>query len=119
MPLRPDLLRWQWDGYSRFHTQRANLLLHIVAVPTFIGATVGLIGSIASLDAISAATCAGTMVIAFVVQGLGHKREPEPPIAFDGIADVISRIFVEQFVTFPRFVLSGGWGHALRKSSDG
>jgi hypothetical protein len=35
---------------------------------------------------------------------------------FDGAGDVVSRLLVEQWVTFPRFVLSGGWGRNLRAS---
>jgi hypothetical protein len=27
---------------------------------------------------------------------------------------VVTRIFAEQFITFPRFVLSGGWSRAYR-----
>ena len=30
-----QLLKWQWQGYARYHQNRANLLLHIVAVPLF------------------------------------------------------------------------------------
>lgn len=37
------LLRWQWDGYPRYHRSRANLLVHIVAVPLFVLGNVGLI----------------------------------------------------------------------------
>ena len=28
-----ELLHWQWNGYSRYHRARTNLLVHIVAVP--------------------------------------------------------------------------------------
>jgi hypothetical protein len=51
------------------------------------------------------------------LQGIGHKREAAPPIAFEGPIDVVTRIFVEQFVTFPRFVLTGGWWRALRATA--
>jgi len=33
---------------------------------------------------------------------------------FTGPLNAMSRIFLEQWVTFPRFVLSGGWSHAMR-----
>lgn len=47
--------------------------------------------------------------VAFAVQGLGHKTEPVPPVPFSGPANVVGRVLVEQWVTFPRFVLSGKW----------
>ena len=54
------------------------------------------------------------MGVAFLVQGIGHKREATPAIPFDGANDAVTRILVEQFVTFARYVLSGGWGRALK-----
>ena len=41
------------------------------------------------------------------------------PIPFRGPIDVGSRIFVEQWVTFPRFVLSGGLAQAWRAATSG
>jgi hypothetical protein len=32
-----------------------------------------------------------------------------PPEPFAGTANFLARLFAEQSVTFPRFVLSGGW----------
>jgi hypothetical protein len=39
-------------------------------------------------------------------------------VPFDGAADFVSRFVVEQWVTFPRFVLSGGWRRNLKASSE-
>ena len=30
-----DLIRWQWEGYPRYHQARVNLLLHILTAPLF------------------------------------------------------------------------------------
>jgi len=49
------------------------------------------------------------VTVALLLQGIGHKREAMPPQAFDGPLDFAKRILAEQFITFPRFVLSGGW----------
>ena len=49
------------------------------------------------------------VVLGFALQGIGHKREAEQPVPFEGPADFVARIFTEQFVTFPRFVLTGHW----------
>jgi uncharacterized membrane protein YGL010W len=110
--MRPNLLRWQWEGYPAFHTTRLNLLIHIVAVPSFIASLISLVFAIATMRWILALECVLGLVIAFAAQGFGHKREPAPPIPFDGPIDAITRIFAEQLVTFPRFVLSGKWSKA-------
>jgi hypothetical protein len=55
------------------------------------------------------------MGVAFGAQGFGHGREKNPAIPFDGASDALSRIFVEQLITFWRYVLSGEWWGALRK----
>ena len=115
-PVRPQLLRWQMEGYPTFHTTPLNLLLHIVAVPAFVGSAVALVASLATLNLVGAGVGLVGMAVAFAAQGFGHKREGEPPIPFEGPIDVATRVLVEQFVTFPRFVFSGGWWRALRKA---
>jgi hypothetical protein len=52
------------------------------------------------------------------VQGRGHRLEKNAPVPFRGPLDVLARIFVEQWVTFPRFVLSGGFARAWRATRD-
>ena len=43
-----ELLRWQWEGYPRYHRSRFNLLLHIVAVPIFLVGNIALLGALFS-----------------------------------------------------------------------
>ena len=107
------IMAWQWNGYDRNHRDRANLLLHFVAVPAFIAGTLALVTLAFHRQWFAAAVALGLMVVAFAVQGLGHRREHEPPVPFDGPGDFLARVFVEQFITFPRFVLSGGWMRRL------
>jgi hypothetical protein len=38
-----ELLRWQWQGYERYHGSRTNLLIHIVVVPVFLLGNIGLV----------------------------------------------------------------------------
>ena len=45
--------------------------------------------------------------LAVAAQGKGHAREEARPHPFRGALDVVARIFVEQWITFPRYVLSG------------
>ena len=112
-----DLLRWQWDGYARYHRSRVNLLIHIVAVPLFLSGTVGVVVALFQRSSVVAVISAVIVVIAIALQGRGHKQEAVPPEPFTGPANAVSRIFLEQWVTFPRFVLSGAWVRALREAS--
>jgi uncharacterized membrane protein YGL010W len=107
------IMAWQWSGYDRNHRDRGNLLLHFVAVPAFIAGTLSLLTALAHRWWLGAIVSLGLMVVSFAVQGAGHKREAEAPIPFDGPGDFLARVFVEQFITFPRFVLSGGWMRQL------
>ena len=115
-PIRPNLLAWQWNDYVAKHRDRGNLLIHIVAVPLFQVATVLLIGALFGRSLTVASVVIVAMVISLVLQGRGHRREPETPAPFDGAADFVSRFVVEQWVTFPRFVLSGAWAENLRRA---
>ena len=110
-----ELLRWQWEGYPKYHQSRANLLIHIVAVPLFLFGTVTLVASALQTSGLLLALAIGCIVVAVALQGSGHRLEPVPPEPFSGPLNFVSRLFLEQWVTFPRFVLSGGWGAALRK----
>ena len=75
------VLQWQWSGYSAAHQNRINLLLHLIAVPLFMSAT---------LLAVYA-------LVRFSLPALAAPRF------------VILRLFAEKWITFPRFVLTGGW----------
>ena len=107
------LLRWQWEGYSRYHQSRANLLLHIVLVPVFIIGNIGLLVALTQRSWLIALAAVTTMVLSIALQGRGHREESVPPEPFSSPFNAIARIFCEQWVTFPRFVLSGGWFRAL------
>ena len=113
-----QLLRWQREGYPKYHQSRPNLLIHIVAVPLFLFGTAALVGAIVRLSPLLLAIGVGCIVVAVVLQGRGHRLEAVPPEPFSGPLNFVSRLFFEQWVTFPRFVLSGGWLEALRKARE-
>jgi hypothetical protein len=115
--MRPELLKWQREGYPRFHRHRGNLVLHLFAVPAFIFSTLCFVASVLTLHLIVTPFALIAMAAAFAIQGAGHSREENPSIPFEGPADTVSRIFAEQFVTFPWFVLSGEWARAFREAS--
>ena len=112
----PSLRRAQWQGYGRYHQSRANLLLHIVFVPLF------LVGNVVFATALVERrwrwALGGVMltVICLMIQGRGHGREPVAPEPFTNPGNAVARILLEQWVTFPRFVLCGAWSQALRRS---
>jgi hypothetical protein len=112
-----ELLRWQWEGYPRYHRSRANLLLHIVVVPLFTLANAVAIVALVERAWLMAVIAIAAMAGSVALQGRGHRKEAVPPEPFTGPLNAISRIFLEQWVTFPRFVLSGGWSHAVRTAA--
>ncbi len=113
-PVRKDLLRWQLDGYATYHRAALNLWIHLFAVPWFVASSLAFVVALIAASWGAAAGAALSALVAFVVQGIGHKREAAPPVPFDGAADAVTRILAEQFVTFPRFLFGGGWRAALR-----
>ena len=113
----PDLLRRQWSGYPRYHHSRTNLLIHIVVVPLFLLGNVGLVVALIQLSALLVVVSLVAMVVSVALQGRGHRQEEVPPEPFTSGANAMARIFLEQWVTFPRLVVSGGWSRALRQSS--
>jgi hypothetical protein len=112
-----SFLAEQLSDYPRVHTTRTNLLIHIVAVPVFDLAVVGAVASLATRSWIAAAGGAVVAVAAFAAEGRGHALEPQAPIPFAGPRNALTRIFAEQFITFPRFVLSGAWWGAYRSTT--
>jgi hypothetical protein len=102
----------QLSDYPRVHAERRNLLIHALAVPAFDVAMVGIAASLVARSPIGALGCAVVAAGAFAAQGRGHGLEPERPVPFAGPTSALARIFAEQFITFPRFVLSGGWAKA-------
>jgi len=109
-----SFLAAQFSDYPRVHTERANLLIHIVAVPVFDLSWVAFVAAIAARSPVGALASVAVAATAFAAEGRGHAIEPERPIPFAGPRDVVTRIFAEQFITFPRFVVSGGWSRAYR-----
>ncbi|HET7779406.1 MAG TPA: Mpo1-like protein [Rudaea sp.] len=112
------LLDWQWRNYSRNHGDRANLLIHMIGVPVFIAGVLAFVTQAARAQWFGAAVSAVVAVVAFAVQGVGHKRERVAPEPFAGPGDFVARVFAEQFITFPRFVLMGQWARNLAEPDN-
>ncbi|UCF46779.1 MAG: DUF962 domain-containing protein [Myxococcales bacterium] len=104
------------DDYGHFHKNKTNLIMHLLVVPLFV---VGIVYAL--LAAMQGRWLAAVLalllpLVSIAVQGAGHKKEPNPPLPFDGPGDFVKRIFSEQFYKFPKFVLSGEWLRAVRAS---
>jgi hypothetical protein len=114
---RPDerggsLLSWQWSLYADGHRDRQNLLVHALTAPFFLGGSLAVVST--PLIGLGGLMGLVAMVGAMALQGRTHRLEATPPVPFRGPLDVLARIFAEQWVTFPRFVLSGGFARAWR-----
>lgn len=105
-----QLVRWQWEGYRHSHASRANLVIHVLTVPVFVLGTVAIACAVLTLVAwwwgIGGALAMGA---AMALQGVGHRLEPNAPAPFTGFGNAVMRIFLEQWLTFPRYLLSGAW----------
>ena len=118
MPVdRKNLLAWQWSDYAAKHRSRVNLLIHIGAVPLFQAGALLFVWGVLGFSLTVAAFGAACMLVSVALQGRGHRLEAEAPTPFAGAGDVVARLVAEQWVTFPRFVLSGGWYRNLTRGS--
>jgi hypothetical protein len=104
------------QDHPHFHENRTNLLLHIAMVPLFVLGVAYAVVAAFQGRWFAALLSLLLPLISIAVQGAGHKREPNPPLPFDGPGDFVKRIFSEQFYKFPKFVLTGEWLCALLSS---
>lgn len=104
-----QLLCWQWDGYRHTHQSRLNLAIHVLTVPVSVlgMALAGYAMATLSVQLLVVGLIANALAIG--LQGLGHRFETNAPAPFEGIGNAAVRIFCEQCVTFPRFLLTGSW----------
>ncbi len=105
MPIRRNLLSWQYAGYAANHRDRVNIVIHLLTVPLFWLGALSVLLSLLGLQPWGIASGLGLMLLAFLAQGIGHRREHNNPVPFDGAGDFFSRIFAEQFISFPRYAL--------------
>ena len=113
MPL-VELVKRQWLDYARKHRSRRTLLVHLAAVPAFVAGNAALVAALLLGRWTAAALSLAVMAASLAWQGRCHRGEPERPEPFSGPAEAAARILLEQWVTFPRFVFSGGWARAVR-----
>lgn len=113
-----QLVKRQRLDYARTHRSRHNLLVHLVAVPAFVAANTALVATLLLGIWIAAALSLAVIVASLAWQGRCHRAEQERPEPFAGPMETVVRILLEQWVTFPRFALSGNWARAFREASQ-
>lgn len=101
----PSVLSTQWTGYSLVHANRANFVVHLVTVPIFMAGTVAFFWGLFAWSALVSLAGIFAMMAALAAQGWGHRQEANPPAPFTSRANAFARIMLEQWVTFPRYVL--------------
>jgi hypothetical protein len=103
-----------WTAYRNVHSDRRNLLIHLVTQPLFAaGFAASVLGPFAGHPWWAAAGPLA-MLLAIVAQGRGHAFERQAFRGFAGPLDAVRTLLREQLITFPRFVLSGRFARALR-----
>ena len=107
-----------WAGYERVHSNRANLLIHLFAVPLFAASFVLVILYLLRQNFLAAALALALCVLAMLAQKSGHGREQHAPQPFAGPGDFAKRWFSEQFFRFPVFVVSGRWWQQYCESAE-
>jgi phage terminase small subunit len=107
-----DLHQWQWRDYTKYHSNKTNLLIHLFAVPVFLTANLLLIFHLLAQQWAWALLSLAAMALSMILQGKGHATEAQKPVPFTSKANAFARIFTEQWLTYPRFFLSGAWWRA-------
>ena len=109
-----ELLEWQWRDYADKHRNHANLIIHIIAVPILWLGAINFLSALLLAGLVHALGGALLIGLSLFAQGKGHEMEKTPPEPFKDTMSFVQRVIAEQFVTFPRFVLSGQWYANLR-----
>ena len=113
-----ELIAWQWKDYHQFHQSKVNLIIHIITMPIFALATLATVFFAIQLNWLAALGSIFAVIVAFGLQGIGHAQEKNPSIPFASPAQAIKRILLEQFVSFPKYLLTGGFSKAMLKGKE-
>ncbi|SUD40265.1 Phage terminase, small subunit [Ectopseudomonas mendocina] len=110
----PNLLSWQWRHYADQQRHPTNLLLHLIAVPLFLLSLLLLLIGLWHMGFVPLVLAAIGLYGALCLQAQVHRLEQNQPPPFSGERDACKHQLLEQSVTFPRFLFSGGWWRAWR-----
>ncbi len=82
-----ETVRTQLSDYPRVHRARANLLLHVVAIPLFWLGAGAAIGAFVSISWRFVALAAVLISVSIGLQAVGHAREREKARPFSGFGN--------------------------------
>ena len=103
--LKHQLAR-QWREYPDTHQSRFNIVIHVISVPIFMLASYLVVCSVCQLSLEKLAIGISLIVGVISLQGFGHSLEHHKAKSFRGAGDFFTRILLEQWITFPRFILA-------------
>jgi Protein of unknown function (DUF962) len=109
-----DVLNEQWRDYADRHRNKVNLLIHIATVPLVWIAALQLFGGLMlmliGVGGLKMWIYAAILIaLALFAQAQGNGMEAVKPRPVSDPKAFALNALAEQFVTFPRFVLSGDW----------
>ncbi len=110
-----ELMSWQWRDYHQFHQSKVNLIIHVITTPIFILACLAMVFFALQLKWLAALGSLFLVFVAIGLQGFGHNKEENAPIPFDSASQAVKRILLEQFVSFPKYIWTGGVAKAMKK----
>lgn len=111
-----DITKQQWIDFGTYHSSRINLIIHVIAVPTFILGFILFVYGLANLRLLETLGAVLVIVASLGVQSYGHGTERVRSAPFAGPGDALTRILLEQLINYPRFLLTGKWYATLRGS---
>mgnify|MGYP001187807998 CR=1 FL=1 len=112
-----SLLARQFAVYPDGHRDRRNLIIHAFTAPFFVLGNCAVLVAPFTTGWLALGGVA-LMATAFALQGRGHRLETARPAPFTSPLNAVLRIFAEQWITFPRFVLSGRFSRAWRRPAS-
>ncbi len=106
------------EDYILNHWSKKNLIIHIFAVPIFIISNISILYWIFQLNIIVILLSFWLIWFSLLLQWKWHKLETNKPKKFSSKWDFIKRIYIEQFITFPLFLISWNYFKNIIKKSE-
>jgi hypothetical protein len=110
----------QWQGYAERHRKPGHLLLKVLAVALFWVASFEVLGAVLLMLmgvplAFRMLFWAAVLIgVSLGIQAAGRSLEGVGVPAPGNAGDFVKSTLIEQFVTFPRFVVTGAWLRNLK-----
>ena len=97
----------EYRYYQKLNQNRLNLVIHIIGSIMFItGNILMLMGLFDFIDFTQILIGLSLIILAIVLQGIGHQFEPEQFDGFKGPLDFVKTFYLELVIFFPVFLFS-------------